>query len=171
MRTDSDITVLRRRLHAGLAALAMACALVAPAEVLAAPSGEPGPPRPYVGLHEETAAAAVARTTSMYWSLFPSIATPRFRRGAQAQAPQGEIIREIKVDGNTTLEDETVKFFLSSSFVEGEAFDWATAQQDFRTMLNSEFFDDIKMGWERVEGGIRITIEVRERPILRDIRF
>ena len=169
MRTDSEITALRRRLYAGLAALAVAGMLVVPAEVLAAPSGEPGPPRPYAGGHEEAAATVVARVTSIYWSLYPSIATPRLRRGVQEQAPQGEIVREIKVDGNTTLEDETVKFFLS--FVEGDVFDWATAQQDFRTMLNSEFFDDLQMGWERIEGGVRITIDVIERPILRDIRF
>jgi len=150
-----------------LAALAVVCALIVPGEVLAAPSGEPGPLRPYAGSHEERGAAV--RATSMYWSLFPSIATPRLRWGAQAQAPQGDIIREIRVDGNTALEDETVMFFLS--FVEGDAFDWAMVQQDFRTMLNSEFFDDIRMAWERLEGGVRITIEVLERPILRDIRF
>ncbi len=159
-----------RLLYLGLAALAIAGVSGLPTAVFGQPMAGPIPPGSYAGVHEEPPVAhETARATSMYWSLFPSIAKLRLREGQQVEAPQGEIIREIRVDGNTFLEDETVQFFLS--FVEGDAFDWATAQQNFRTMLNSDFFDDIKMSWERVSGGIRIRLDVLERPILRDIRF
>ena len=133
-----------RLLYLGLTALAIAGVSGLPTAVFGQPMAGPIPPGSYAGVHEEPPVAhETARATSMYWSLFPSIAKLRLREGQQVEAPQGEIIREIRVDGNTFLEDETVQFFLS--FVEGDAFDWATAQQNFRTMLNSDFFDDIKM--------------------------
>ena len=150
-------------------ALAVAGALIVPAQAAAAPSGEPGPPRPYLRLAEATSPSAAPGATSTYWSLYPSITMRPLRRGAQAPAPQGLIIRDIQIEGNTTLESSTIGFLLS--FVQGDAFDWATAQQDFRTMLNSNFFDDIQMRWEPMAGGIRVIIMVHERPTLRDVRF
>ena len=123
-----------RLLYLGLTALAIAGVSGLPTAVFGQPMAGPIPPGSYAGVHEEPPVAhETARATSMYWSLFPSIAKLRLREGQQVEAPQGEIIREIRVDGNTFLEDETVQFFLS--FVEGDAFDWATAQQNFRTML------------------------------------
>jgi outer membrane protein insertion porin family len=122
------------------------------------------------GLSTGSAPAAVAaRTTSMYWSLYPALRRVRLQGAVQTQAPQGETIRSIVVQGNRTYETETIKFFLQLR--EGGTFDWATARADFRTMLNSNFFDDIEMTWERVDGGIDIIITVEERPLLRDIRI
>lgn len=106
------------------------------------------------------------RATSIYWSLYPGLARARLQ-GAPVQAPQGDTIVRIDVRGNETYESETVKFFMTLR--EGEPFDWATARGDFRTLLNSDFFDDIQMTWERVDGGIAIILTVVERPILRDI--
>ena len=171
MRTDSDsdAVTVTRLLKVGLIAVAIASIFGLPSRVFGQPMTGPPTVRPDAGMHEDASADKAPRATSMYWSLFPSIVKPRLREGQQVEAPQGETIRAIRVDGNTSLEDETVKFFLS--FVEGDAFDWATAQQNFRTMLNSDFFDDIKMSWERVDGGVGIRLEVIERPILRDIRF
>ena len=169
MRTDSDSVAASRLLNVVLIAVAIAGISGLPASAFGLPMAGPTAVPSAAGIDEGATAHEAPRVTSMYWSLFPSIVKPRLREGQQVEAPQGEIIREIGVDGNTSLEDETVKFFLS--FVEGDAFDWGTAQQNFRTMLNSDFFDDIKMSWERVDGGVGIRLEVIERPILRDIRF
>ena len=114
------------------------------------------------------AAAAAEGRTSMYWSLLPSLNRIRLQEAAP-QEPQGETIRSIRVEGNETYQPETIKFFLILR--EGGTFDWPTARADFRTMLNSNFFDDLEMTWERVEGGIDIVIKVTERPVLRDIRI
>ena len=108
-----------------------------------------------------------AEAWGVLWSLYPSLSRAHLQVGTTPQEPQGETIVEIRVDGNAAYEDETVTFFLQMR--EGEAFSWPTAQNDFLTLLNSNFFDDIQMEWERVEGGVAVTILVVERPILRDI--
>lgn len=115
------------------------------------------------------AAPAAPAAHNMYWSIYPGLTRVRVQ-GVQVQAPQGETIRSISVVGNETYETETIRFFLQLR--EGTAFDWATARADFRTMLNSDFFDDIEMSWEPAAGGgVDIVIRVQERPLLRDIRI
>jgi len=107
-----------------------------------------------------------ARATSVYWSLYRGLRLARLQ-GVQVQAPQGETILHVEVRGNVAYESDMVKFFMTLR--EGEPFDWATAQGDFRTLLNSNFFDNIQMTWVRVDGGIDIILMVKERPLLRAI--
>ena len=86
------------------------------------------------------------------------------------QAPQGLIVEAIRIEGNVSLDVDTVKFYLSTR--EGAPFDWTTAQLDFRALLNSDFFDNLKMRWEPgTSGGVVIILEVEERPLLRQIRI
>jgi len=114
---------------------------------------------------------ASASRASMYWAVYPNLHRVRIQ-GLQGQdePPQGLTIRNIRVEGNQTYETETVLFFLQMR--QGGTFAWATALADFRTMLNSNFFDDIQMTWEPVDGGmVDIVIQVQERPTLRRIRI
>lgn len=87
----------------------------------------------------------------------------------QPQPPQGEMVENIVVDGNVSIPDDTVLFFLESRA--GAPFDWETARRDYRTLLNSGFFDNIDMRWQRGATGVIITITLRERPRLRQIRI
>jgi outer membrane protein insertion porin family len=141
--------------------LALIIAVVAVSPAFAA-SGAPEAPA------VASAGPFEARSTSMYWSLYPRLNRTRLQ-GTPVQAPQGETIRRIEVRGNEAYGSETVQFFMTLR--EGESFDWATAQGDFRTLLNSDFFDDIQMTWEKVDGGIDIIVTVQERALLRAIRI
>jgi len=87
----------------------------------------------------------------------------------QAEPPQGEIVEAILVDGNAGIEDATVLFFLESRV--GAEFDWDTVRRDYRSLLNSNFFDDIVMRWRPGDTGVVIEITVLERPQLRQIRI
>ena len=87
----------------------------------------------------------------------------------QAEPPQGEIVEAILVDGNVGIEDDTVLFFLETRV--GAAFSWETARRDYRSLLNSGFFDDIVMRWRPGDTGVIVEITVRERPQLRNIRI
>ena len=106
-------------------------------------------------------------SASIFWSLYPGIGRLRVQG---EQAPQGFIVEAIRIEGNLTLDLDTVKFYLSTR--EGAPFDWTTAQLDFRALLNSDFFDNLKMRWEPgTSGGVIIVLEVEERPLLRQIRI
>ena len=87
----------------------------------------------------------------------------------QVASPQGEIVEAILVDGNVGIEDDTVLFFLETRV--GAAFNWETVRRDYRSLLNSDFFDDIVMRWRPGDTGVIIEITVRERPQLRNIRI
>jgi outer membrane protein insertion porin family len=118
------------------------------------------------------ASAEPATTSSSSgWSLAASAMLQQIDQELiqQAEPPQGEIIEAILVDGNVGIEDDTVLFFLESRV--GAAFNWETARRDYRSLLNSGFFDDIVMRWRPGTSGIVIEIEVRERPRLRRIRI
>jgi len=162
-RILSRILPVSRRLYVGI--LALLCAVMAFSPVhLAAGSPENGGPA-----LSAASPTAEASPRGMYWSLYPGLTRVRLQ-GAPVQEPQGETIRNIDVRGNAIYEVDTIKFFLLLR--EGGTFDWATARGDFRTMLNSNFFDDIQMEWERVAPGVvDIVITVKERPWLRDVRI
>ncbi|MGD8329374.1 MAG: POTRA domain-containing protein, partial [Acidobacteriota bacterium] len=119
-------------------------------------------------MESASTAEPAVRAASMYWSLYPGLTRVRMQ-GVQGAPPQGQTIQAIRVEGNQAYSDDTVKFFLTLR--EGGTFDWPTALADFRTMLNSEFFDDIQMNWVPVDGGVDIVVTVVERPLLRDIRI
>ncbi|MFQ5742354.1 MAG: outer membrane protein assembly factor [Acidobacteriota bacterium] len=88
---------------------------------------------------------------------------------SQQRAPQGQIVEAIEVEGNARINDSTVLFYISTRV--GAAFDWVTAEQDFRSLLNTDFFDNLSMRWRPGTNGVIITIEVVERPMLRRVRI
>ncbi len=145
-------TVPRRRAGAALVACFGIAVFALPAPLAAAPA-EP----------------EVESSASIFWSLYPG--TGRLRMRVQGeQAPQGLIVEAIRIEGNVSLDIDTVKFYLSTR--EGAPFDWTTAQLDFRALLNSDFFDNLKMRWEPgTSGGVVIILELEERPLLRQIRI
>ncbi len=71
-----------RLLYLGLTALAIAGVSGLPTAVFGQPMAGSIPPGSYAGVHEEPPVAhEAARVTSMYWSLFPSIAYLMLREG------------------------------------------------------------------------------------------
>ena len=108
-------------------------------------------------------------SASIFWALNAGIGRLRMRVQGE-QAPQGLIVEEIRVEGNVSLDLDTIKFYLSTRV--GAPFDWTMAQLDFRAVLNSDFFDNLKMRWEPgTSGGVIMILEVEERPLLRQIRI
>ena len=87
----------------------------------------------------------------------------------QGEPPQGELVEAIRVEGNQSYPDETIHFYLATRV--GAPFDWATVRQDFRVLLNTGFFDDLEMRWERSPDGVVLIIRVIERPMLRSVRI
>jgi outer membrane protein insertion porin family len=151
----SNTTTSHLALH--LAAIA---ALMLAAPPPAAASGAAGEPASLSG---------TAPPRGVFWSLYPRLSWPLPLQEPQTQPPQGETIEAIRVEGNEGFSAEDIKFYLALR--EGQPFDWGTAQSDFRTLLNSNFFDDLQMRWERGATGVIVILQVLERPLLRDIRI
>jgi len=106
--------------------------------------------------------------------------------GAQtgaAQAPEGQnspappsesqkVIDRIEFVGNRRVRNETLKARIFSR--EGDLYNTETLRRDFQALWNSQFFEDIKLRTEDSpanRNGKIIIFEVRERPLVRRIRY
>lgn len=89
-------------------------------------------------------------------------------RAAQAQA----VIGRIDFTGNRRIRNDTLKARIFSR--EGDPYNEETLRRDFQALWNTQFFEDVKLHVEDAADrpGAKIVIfEVRERPIIRRIRY
>jgi outer membrane protein insertion porin family len=90
----------------------------------------------------------------------------------EAAAQQPAVIERIEFVGNRRVRNDTLKARIFSR--EGDAYNEETLRRDFQALWNTQFFEDVKL---RVEDSpdkpnAKIVIfEVKERPIIRRIRY
>jgi outer membrane protein assembly factor BamA len=93
---------------------------------------------------------------------------------AAAQNAQGQIyvIQRIEFIGNRRVRNDTLKARIFSR--EGDAYNKETLRRDFQALWNTQFFEDVKLRVEdspdRANSKI-IIFEVKERPVIRRIRY
>jgi outer membrane protein insertion porin family len=82
---------------------------------------------------------------------------------------QTDIISEIDVTGNRRIPKETV---LARIFTHpGDIYDPAGLERDFNALWNTGYFQDIRFTREQTPKGWRVTIEVKEKPTIREINY
>jgi outer membrane protein insertion porin family len=82
---------------------------------------------------------------------------------------QTDIISEIDVTGNRRIPKETV---LARIFTHpGDIYDPASLERDFNALWNTGYFQDIRFTREQTPKGWRVTIEVKEKPTIREINY
>ena len=93
---------------------------------------------------------------------------------AGSQNPQGEVfvIQRIEFIGNRRVRNDTLKARIFSR--EGDTYNEETLRRDFQALRNTQFFEDVKLRVEdspdRANSSI-IIFEVKERPVIRRIRY
>jgi outer membrane protein insertion porin family len=93
---------------------------------------------------------------------------------AGAQNPQGQVfvIERIEFIGNRRVRNDTLKARIFSR--EGDTYNEETLRRDFQALWNTQFFEDVKLRVEdspdRANSKI-IIFEVKERPVIRRIRY
>lgn len=111
-----------------------------------------------------------AAAPSAVFQVPPDQQQPAANPPANAQ-PQSTIER-IEFIGNRRIRSDTLKARIFSR--EGDPYNEETLRRDFQALWNTQFFEDVKL---RVEdspdkpGDKIIIFEVRERPIIRRIRY
>jgi outer membrane protein insertion porin family len=88
-----------------------------------------------------------------------------------SEKPQAVIAR-IDFVGNRRIRTDTLKARIFSR--EGDAYNEETLRRDFQALWNTQFFEDVKLSVEdspdRPDGRI-VVFEVKERPVIRRIRY
>src|SRR5882724_13303660 len=83
-----------------------------------------------------------------------------------------KVIDRIEFVGNRRVRNETLKARIFSR--EGDLYNVETLRRDFQALWNSQFFEDVKLRTEDSPAnpnGKIIIFEVRERPVIRRIRY
>jgi outer membrane protein insertion porin family len=82
---------------------------------------------------------------------------------------QADVIKNIIVKGNKKISYETILFYLKSQ--KNSTFSQSMLKQDFNTLWETGFFENIEFSSEDAEIGKVVTITVVENPILSSIKF
>jgi outer membrane protein insertion porin family len=83
--------------------------------------------------------------------------------GAFAQS--GPVIRDIRVEGNSRIEPETVKNYLK--FTAGEKYDGYKADESLRALFGTGLFQDVHISLQ----GSTVVVKVVENPIINRVAF
>jgi outer membrane protein insertion porin family len=94
------------------------------------------------------------------------------QRAALAQAQAQKLVEEVNVTGNRRNRKEDLLYYIQTR--PGDAYNEAQVQRDFRTLMDLGFFNRTESRVtteEGPKGGVIITFEVKELPIIRDLQF
>ncbi|HEV8483661.1 MAG TPA: outer membrane protein assembly factor BamA [Blastocatellia bacterium] len=102
------------------------------------------------------------------WILDGRIA--RVHPSALASGPQDVLVEQVQIRGTRRIPESTVKIWIGTR--EGDPYNPAQVDRDVRALNAQGHFEDVKVfAEEGARGGKIITFEVRERPLLLDIKY
>jgi outer membrane protein insertion porin family len=87
---------------------------------------------------------------------------------AQAGEPPKRI-EEIRIVGNRRIPESTILYYIQTK--ENDPYNEQQILRDYRNLLNTNFFSDASVLVEEGETGEIIIFDVRERPLVRDIKY
>ena len=89
--------------------------------------------------------------------------------GAQDGDLEGQPITAIEITGLGNLPEETLLYYLDLE--EGRLLDSSSLNSRIKNLWERQLIDDITVRYEATEGGVKVVVEVAERPLLRSIDY
>lgn len=89
--------------------------------------------------------------------------------GSLLQQAPPQRIEEIRISGNRRIIESTIRYYIQSK--ENDAFNREQVLRDYRSLLNTNFFEDASVKTLEGETGIIIIFEVKERPLVRGLEY
>lgn len=91
---------------------------------------------------------------------------------SQAARYDGLPIREIEYFGNETLPTDTLDHYLfGSDRGEGRRLDLEALDENIQKLWERELIEDIEVEAEPMDGGVKLTVRLKERPILTSVEY
>ena len=87
---------------------------------------------------------------------------------AQSQTPI-ERIEDIRIVGNRRIQETTIRYYIQSKA--NDIYNPELVRRDYRSLLNTNFFQDATVRVRGGETGVVVVFEVRERPLVRNGDF
>ncbi|MBU1275925.1 MAG: outer membrane protein assembly factor BamA [Proteobacteria bacterium] len=95
--------------------------------------------------------------------------TERISRELAVRVSGREKVAEVKIAGNRRIESDAVKAALKTK--DGGIFSPLLLDEDLRAVWKLGYFDDVKITSADSPKGKVVTITVKEKPVVRDVRF
>lgn len=89
--------------------------------------------------------------------------------GAQEEDLSGQPVVTIEVNGLVNLPEETLLYYLDLE--PGRLLDLDGLNSRIKNLWDRQLVDDLKVRAEPVEGGVKLILDVEERPVLRSIDY
>lgn len=97
------------------------------------------------------------------------ITTAAFGQEVKPSEPRGETIVEMRVRGNAKVEADAILTILKSQ--KGGALSSEDIQEDIESLYELGYFSDIRVFKTPMAGGVMLTVDVKEKPAVMEIRF
>jgi outer membrane protein insertion porin family len=97
---------------------------------------------------------------------FLSILSFGIGAGSNVFAQENVILKDVKINGNSRVEDDGIRLHLKSH--PGEVFNSTTVDQDVKAIYRMGFFDDVRA--ELSPDGI-LTYAIKEKPYVRELKI
>ncbi len=94
---------------------------------------------------------------------------PGYNRMFVEHESNGEPIVAVRITGNKQISEQKIRPQLQT--VAGRRFDPETVQADVRSLSTSGFFQNVRTYKKAVRGGVEITFEVVELPLIQYVKF
>jgi outer membrane protein insertion porin family len=88
---------------------------------------------------------------------------------ALAQVDATKQVEDVRIVGNRRIQESTILYYVQTK--RQDTFDRDQVIRDFRALLNTNFFEDVKVKTQQGEIGVIVIFEVKERPTLRNIEY
>ncbi len=86
-----------------------------------------------------------------------------------AIAEEMPLIKSLEIRGNKKIEEETVRGKVKSKI--GTLFSQENIQKDIKILYSLGYFDDVRIELEPFEGGIKLIINLKEKPTINSLDF
>ncbi len=111
-----------------------------------------------------------AERTCLHVMWFILLFVPNGNPGVSEEPPApAKIIKEIRIIGTRRVPSDTVKFHMLSQ--KNTLLDPNLLDRDFKAVWATGFFDDLKIELEEDDDGIIVLFQVKEKPLVRDIKY
>ena len=81
----------------------------------------------------------------------------------------GQVIQQIEIRGTRGIEEETIRSYIHSQV--GQELNREQVSKDIQAIFASGFVTEVRVESEAVAGGVRLSYEITEKPLIQEVKF
>ncbi|MFW6169508.1 MAG: BamA/OMP85 family outer membrane protein [Planctomycetota bacterium] len=104
-----------------------------------------------------------------------SLGTPSSQSPRRKESRAGEnynsrrVVLSVNIEGNRTIGDDEIRRHIKTR--KGRAYDPQLVQKDLRRLFGTRKFHNVRVREKEEEGGLHLTFEIVERPLIDEVQF